>query len=75
MPPLSSVLRNCFYPVFELTLLWGGGGGVGRVCVPILCVIQVVKLKKKYKDNHSILLKEDTYSSQPVRSKAKHIAT
>jgi hypothetical protein len=58
MPPLPSVLRNCFYSVFELTWLWtvwrgggGGGWGVGKVCVPILCVIQVVRLKKKYKGN------------------------
>jgi hypothetical protein len=60
MPPLSSVLRNCFYSVFELTWVWGG---MGRVCVPILCVIQVVKLKTKYKFNQS------------VRLYAKHIAS
>ncbi len=26
MPPFSSVQRNCFYSIFELTELWGGGG-------------------------------------------------
>ncbi len=57
--------------MFELT--WPGEGGVegegmGKVCMPVLCVIKVVKLKKKYKGNHSILRKEDTYSSQLVRS-------
>ena len=48
---------------------------MGKVCMPILCVIQVVKLKKKYKGNHSILTKEDTYSSQLERLQAKHIAS
>jgi hypothetical protein len=70
MPPLSSVLRNCFYSVFEVwTDLAGerGGGDEKSVCAE-LCVIQVVKLKKKYKGNHSVLTKEDTHSSQLVRS-------
>jgi hypothetical protein len=29
MPPLSSVRRNCFYSLFELTD-GGGGGGIGE---------------------------------------------
>ncbi len=65
------MLRNCFYSVFEVwTDLAGGRGGerMGKVCMPILCVIQVVKVKKKYKGNHSILTKVDTYSSRLVRS-------
>jgi hypothetical protein len=36
---------------------------MGKECMPILCVIQVAKLKKKYKGNYNILLKEDTYST------------
>jgi hypothetical protein len=47
MPPLSSVRRNGFYFLFELTDVGGGwGGGMGRVCVSILCVLQVLKMKK-----------------------------
>ncbi len=52
MPPLSSVRRNCFYPTFESTFELtheGGvrGGGIRRVCVSILCILQVLKMKKK----------------------------
>jgi hypothetical protein len=34
-----SVLRNCFYSVYELTWLWGGGGGgdVESMCADIVC--------------------------------------
>jgi hypothetical protein len=37
MPPLSSVLRNCFYSVLELTWLWGGGGDGKSVCADLVC--------------------------------------
>jgi hypothetical protein len=52
MPPLSSVRRNCFYSTFESTFELthqGGGqrGGMGRVCVSILGILQVLKMKKK----------------------------
>ncbi len=35
MPPLSCVMKNCFYSLFELTELRGGGRG--GVCVNIVC--------------------------------------
>jgi hypothetical protein len=44
MPPLSCVRKKCFYYLFELTELRGGGGRRGGCeCVPILCVLLVVK--------------------------------
>ncbi len=42
MPLLSSVLRNCFYSLFEKTWQWGvgplgGGGDVKSMCANIVC--------------------------------------